>query len=195
MNEATKTRAQQQTEEKKTARGNEIKIVPFNCESRDVCLCLATIPHYFEENKLAKRLIVDNLQHFFMPIVDWLHLFIVLHLCPTKIITLSISNPNDERAEWRKETETRIEFSKSSKMFSLQKKLDFQLSWFVDVSEWVLIFKQTLNNDVFRMFFEFNIFKRIHCNLISNKENEMIPTIYNKISIVLTFHSTQSSFI
>lgn len=32
------------------------------------------------------------------------------------------------------------------------------------------------------MFVEFNIFERIHCNLISNKENEMIPTIYNKIS-------------
>lgn len=83
--------------QKKNAQGNEIKIVPFNCESRDVCLCLAIIPHYFEENKLAKRVIVDNLQHFFMSIVDWLHLFIVLHLWPTKIITLSISNPNDER--------------------------------------------------------------------------------------------------
>lgn len=95
-------RAHNSKQKKNNARGNEIKIVPFNCESRDVCLCLPTIPHYFEENKLAKRLIVDNLQHFFMPIVDRLHLFIVLHLCPTKIITLSISNPNDERAEGRK---------------------------------------------------------------------------------------------
>lgn len=126
MNEATKTRAQQQTE-KNNARGNEIKIVPFNCESRDVCLCLATIPHYFEENKLAKRLIVDNLQHFYMPIVDRLHLFIVLHLCPTKIITLSISNPNDERAEGRK-PKLEQNLAKAAKCLVWKKKLDFQLS-------------------------------------------------------------------